>query len=350
MSSRTCSRDFEYPLLPTWLRNRSKIAFLLQFSNFSCSFVSRPRRTLLKYAFVLLPRIRKNYRISPRKPVFERFLRFLDKLGMTPDMEKIPCSVEILTRNNEATLARCLESVKDFAEIIILDGNSTDGTRKIAQKFGCRILRQYETDEPLVRIHDFAEVRNKGLNASMYPWFMFIDSDEYLSAEAVSEIRAISADPHPRIRVWWQPRKYVVEGKVIDSAMTYPNRQIRFFHKDAVGEFTKPIHERIKVLSGEVIGTLQKFEYIPMESFGELRKKWRRYIGMEEQWMQHPSRAVVWRHAVRQAKSILLYTWRLKRDTILLRPNRMPLKYEFLRLWFHFRLMARLLRRALTLG
>ena len=176
---------------------------------------------------------------------------------------------------------------------------------------------------------------------------MFIDSDEYLSSEVVEEIREIVVDQNPQIRVWWQPRKYVVEGRIIDHAMTYPNRQIRFFHKDGVDRFVKPIHERIKVLPGEVIGELRNFEYVPMEEYGALRKKWLRYGAMEEKWMHHPSRAVLFRHAVRQGKSILLYSWRLKRDTVLLRPNRMPLRYELLRLWFHAKLMVRLLTRAI---
>ena len=46
---------------------------------------------------------------------------------------KIKCSIGILTLNCEDTLARCLENLRDFDEIIVCDGNSTDKTIGIAK-------------------------------------------------------------------------------------------------------------------------------------------------------------------------------------------------------------------------
>src|SRR3989344_3362623 len=99
--------------------------------------------------------------------------------------EKIPCSVQVLTLNSGKTLEKCLESVKEFAEIIILDGNSTDNTVAIARRYTDKIYPQADTNEKNVRITDFALVRNRGLKLASYDWFLFIDSDEYLSHEAV---------------------------------------------------------------------------------------------------------------------------------------------------------------------
>ena len=64
-------------------------------------------------------------------------------------MEKIACTVEILTWNSEKTLKACLESVKDFDDIIILDGNSTDKTLEIANNYRARIIKQVKTEESL---------------------------------------------------------------------------------------------------------------------------------------------------------------------------------------------------------
>ena len=57
--------------------------------------------------------------------------------------QKIPCSVGILTLNSGQALRRCLDSLKDFAEIIICDGNSTDNTLEIAREYGAKIVKQY---------------------------------------------------------------------------------------------------------------------------------------------------------------------------------------------------------------
>ena len=48
----------------------------------------------------------------------------------------------MLTYNSEKTLRRALESVKDFDDIILCDGDSTDQTHAIAAEYGARVVRQ----------------------------------------------------------------------------------------------------------------------------------------------------------------------------------------------------------------
>lgn len=244
---------------------------------------------------------------------------------------KIPCSVEILTRNSSPTLERCLESVKDFAEIIVLDGNSTDATRTIAEKYGCRIAKQYETNEANVSIKNYSEVRNKGLKLATYAWFMFIDSDEYLSKEAVEEIRSVAVSPNPSAYIWWQPRKYVLGGKIIECATTYPNRQVRFFHRERVKEFIRPIHERIEVKPGATTSILRNYEYVPLGSKAELAARWRRYTYTEAAIQRAVSPAKLLRLAFRQKMLFLFYLLRFLRNILFCRGIRMPLSYEWTR-------------------
>lgn len=260
---------------------------------------------------------------------------------------KIPCSVEILTRNSALTLERCLESVKDFAEIIVLDGNSTDGTLEIARRYGCEIYKQYETDEPNVAIKDYSEVRNKGLRIATYDWFMYIDSDEYLSREAAEEIRSIVGSVNPPVHVFWQPRKYVLEGKIVDCTTTYPNRQIRLFHRQYADGFIKPIHERIKMRPGAKIGWLKGIEYLPVDSLAMLDARWRRYIGKElEMYKNAPYKKVI-KIAARQGGLFLLYFMRYLKNLFFCRGQRMPFLYEWARhkylLIFAGRLLAGLI-------
>ena len=49
-------------------------------------------------------------------------------------------SVVINTYNARRHLAQVLESVKDFDEIVVCDMESTDDTREIAEKYGCKIV------------------------------------------------------------------------------------------------------------------------------------------------------------------------------------------------------------------
>lgn len=258
---------------------------------------------------------------------------------------KIPCSVEILTRNSALTLERCLESVKDFAEIIILDGNSTDETLEIAGKYGCRIYKQYETSEPEIRIKNYAEVRNKGLELANYDWFMYIDADEYLSVEAAEEIRSVVENPQPEFFVWWQPRKYVLDGKIIDCATTYPNQQIRFFHKKAVKQFIKPIHEKIEVLAGKSAGALKSFELIPLEELTSLQEKWQGYLNLEKERLVGLSRSKIILGMLYTLKTILIFLFRLIKNFIFCQGKHMPVSYELARQGYNFSILFMLFRR-----
>ena len=51
-------------------------------------------------------------------------------------MSKLPVSVVIMTKNEEKNIGKCLESVKDFNQVIVVDSNSTDKTQFIVNKYG----------------------------------------------------------------------------------------------------------------------------------------------------------------------------------------------------------------------
>lgn len=233
-----------------------------------------------------------------------------------------------------------MESVKDLAEIIILDGNSIDKTLEIAQRYGCRIYKQYDTDEPNVAIKDYSEVRNKGLRLASHDWFMFIDSDEYLSPEAVADIRSITTSPAPRVYAFWQPRKYVLDGKVVDCAMTYPNQQIRLFHRGWVKSFIKPVHERIELKEGVQVGIINGFEYVPLESLEHLKARWERYIPLERKIYEGAHTKKLLRLIKHQTRTLVSYTIRFLRNLFFCRGYRLPWSYEWLRIKFEIRLLS----------
>lgn len=244
---------------------------------------------------------------------------------------KIKCSVEILTRNSAETIARCLESVKDFDDIMVLDGGSTDGTRDIAARAGARVLDQHDGQMENQAIMDFAAVRNRGLAFARHDWFMYIDSDEYLSPEAVEEIRGIVQNPQPPAYVWWQPRRYVLDGRVIECATTYPNRQIRLFHKDFVQRFIKPVHERILVSPGVKVATLRHVEYVPLGSLASLKARWERYRDREIAMAAGLPRAKMCTVALGQMVLFARYTLRYVRIIFFCRGARLPFSYEWAR-------------------
>lgn len=161
-------------------------------------------------------------------------------------MEKIHASVGILTFNSAATLERALESVKDFEDIIVCDGGSTDGTLELARRYGAHIIPQNPEATGPAPIRDFAAVRNRCLDAARTNWFFYIDSDERAETELVQEIASIIRQEPTGERVYMISPRIIYQGRRIEYASSYPGYQARFFKRSPNIRFHKAVHERIK--------------------------------------------------------------------------------------------------------
>jgi len=258
-------------------------------------------------------------------------------------MEKAPVSVEILTFNNEMTIEATLKSVLLFDEILVIDGGSTDRTLDIARHYGAKILTQDEKAKLDGRIADFSRVRNQGLGVAKHRWFLFIDSDEMLTPELAAEIRGIAAAEQPLFYAWDVPRKYVLKGAVIDCATTYPNMQMRFFHREHVGTFVKQVHERVLPNPGETVGALKHHMLVPLPPQRVLWEKWQRYLAIEEKRWQGVSRKGLLVKIFNALKPIVLYLVRLPR-VLFCGGRRMPMFYEIAYQRYNLSVLLRLVR------
>ncbi|MBP9760292.1 MAG: glycosyltransferase family 2 protein [Candidatus Pacebacteria bacterium] len=200
---------------------------------------------------------------------------------MQQGTSKIHCSVGILTFQSGATVGRCLESLKDFDEVMVCDGGSTDETLSLANAYGCKIVPQNKNyKDSSGHLVDFSGVRNQTLEEATYDWFLYIDSDEFVSSLLVDEIRSIvegGASP----ALYKLPRKYVVDGVIIECASSYPNYSVRFFHRNVVGKFVKKVHERVEVISGSEVRVLKNCEYVPLPGVSILRDHDKQYLAIE---------------------------------------------------------------------
>ena len=83
-------------------------------------------------------------------------------------------SLCMIVRDEEAVLARCLDSVAGvFDEIVILDTGSRDRTREIAARYTSRVFDFVWED-------DFAAARNASFARAEMEYCMWLDADDYL--------------------------------------------------------------------------------------------------------------------------------------------------------------------------
>ena len=96
--------------------------------------------------------------------------------------KKIKISACYIVKNNSADLKISLSSLKKFVdEIIVVDTGSTDDTVKVAKKFNAKIFYHDWND-------DFSSPRNLALQKCSGDWIIFLDADEFFSAETSKNI------------------------------------------------------------------------------------------------------------------------------------------------------------------
>ena len=91
----------------------------------------------------------------------------------------------LIVKNEEELLPRCLEGLLKAADrLLVADTGSIDRTREIALTAGARVI-----DFPWQ--NDFAAARNFVLDLAEGDWLIFLDADEYLSAEDAVRLKEL---------------------------------------------------------------------------------------------------------------------------------------------------------------
>jgi len=144
-------------------------------------------------------------------------------------------SVVINVRNEADHLNKCLKSVKDFAdEIIVVDMKSTDKSASIAKSFGAKVF----TYRPMKFVEP---ARNYALSKATGNWILLLDPDEYLSKTLKKELTKITR--RTDVDFVKIPRQNFIFGKWLRHANCWPDYLIRFFKRGAV-TWQKEIHSQ----------------------------------------------------------------------------------------------------------
>ena len=131
-------------------------------------------------------------------------------------------SVVIITLNEEINIERCILSVLDIAdEIVVLDSLSTDKTKEICLKHGVRFIEQ-----PFL---GYIEQKNKALEFAKYQHVLAMDADEALSEKLRDSIKQVKEDWHSDGYFFNRLTNYC--GKWIRHTDWYPDRKLRLFDK-----------------------------------------------------------------------------------------------------------------------
>ncbi len=132
----------------------------------------------------------------------------------------IQLSVVVITFNEEKNIGRCLDSVKEVADdIVVVDSFSTDKTEEICRSKGVRFV-QHKFDGHI-------EQKNRAITQAKYPHILSLDADESLSDDLKASIL--------RQKNNWNGDGYCMNrltnycGQWIRHCGWYPDRKLRLF-------------------------------------------------------------------------------------------------------------------------
>ncbi len=149
-------------------------------------------------------------------------------------MEKL--SVIIITFNEEKNIKRCLTSVQDIAdEIIVSDSYSTDNTKNICEEFNVKFYQNNWLG--------YSEQKNTANRIASNNLIFSIDADEALTdklKKSIAEIK-LSANKQTAYKV---NRLTNYCGKWIHHCGWYPDTKLRIWFKDE-GEWHGELHEKV---------------------------------------------------------------------------------------------------------
>jgi glycosyltransferase involved in cell wall biosynthesis len=134
----------------------------------------------------------------------------------------IQLSAVIITYNEERNIARCLDSLREIAdEIIVVDSYSTDKTVEICNSLGVKVFQN--------KFEGHIQQKNFAVEKASFFYVLSLDADEVLSDELRTSIASAKSD--------WKYDAYEMNrltnycGAWIRHCGWYPDRKIRLFDK-----------------------------------------------------------------------------------------------------------------------
>ena len=218
-------------------------------------------------------------------------------------------SVVINTYNAQQHLAKVLESVKDFDEVVVCDMESTDDTVKIAEAYGCRVVTFPKNG------HTCCEpARTFAIQAARNPWVLVVDADEIVTPElreALYEVekegrRVGEKEGSSPVAGYYIPRQNMFMGMFVrDFHYDY---QLRFLVREGT-EWPPTIHSLPKVP-----GRVEKLKapkearllHLMDETMHEYVAKMNVYTDNETEKKQYGIAALFWRPLWRFFKSYVM--------------------------------------------
>jgi len=191
-------------------------------------------------------------------------------------------SVVIITFNEERNIERCLLSVQELAdEILVVDSFSKDKTLEICKKYNVRLIQN--------PFEGHIQQKNFAMQQAQFDWILSLDADEALSEELLKSIKHIKTISKQEINLFEMNRLTNYCGAWVKHCGWYPDTKVRLVNRHfakwgGVNPHDKlegSKQEKVAFLKGDILhysyytkeDHLKHIEYFSKIAAGELVKQ-----------------------------------------------------------------------------
>ncbi len=175
-------------------------------------------------------------------------------------------SAIIITKNEEAHIGACLDSVAFCDERIVVDDASSDRTVEIATARGARVI-----SHPFA---GFGPQKNVALAHATGDWVLSIDADERVGDALAREIReAVARGTSEGYEI---PRRSSFCGREMRHSGWFPDYVLRLFRRGDAVFSSDLVHERI-VCRGTIARLSQPLTHTPVLRLEDALSRMDRY-------------------------------------------------------------------------
>ncbi len=153
-------------------------------------------------------------------------------------------SIVIITKNEAKNIAKCLDSIQDLSDdIIVVDSGSTDNTKDICNNYNLSFV-----ENPFL---DYSSQKNFGANLAKNDFILSIDADECISSQLKASIKELQFSKNKNIAYNFNRLNHHC-GKPVKFGGWYPDKKLRIWNKN-FGQWEGTIHENIILKKGSKI-------------------------------------------------------------------------------------------------
>ena len=145
-------------------------------------------------------------------------------------------SLCMIVKDEEDVIARCLDSVKDLVdEIIIVDTGSTDRTKEIVSKYTDKI---YDFEW----VNDFSKARNFSFSKATKDYILWLDADDIILETELKKLKQLKEELDGSVDLYQMKYNYIVDE---NNVPTLVQIRARLLKRSKNYQWVSKIHEVI---------------------------------------------------------------------------------------------------------